>query len=228
MTTISGSRALVLGGSGGLGRALVATLSAGDARVVSAGVSGEPVSVDGAEMHIVGDISVSDDRERIVDTALDHLGGLDVVVLASGVVGFGSADAVRSSDLQRLIDVDLTGPLAFLGLVGPEVAEGGTVVVITGAIVDTPIPGTSAYAAAKAGLSSAAVVVGRELRRRKVTVIDARPPHTETGLAGRAMFGAAPTFPTGLTPDVVAARIVTAIEAGERELAPAAFTTDAV
>lgn len=228
MTTIAGARVLVMGGSGGLGRALVAGLSAGGARVVSAGVRNESVSVEGAEVHLVGDITVSDDRERIVDTALEHLGGLDVVVLASGVVGFGAADTVRSSDLQRLIDIDLTGPLAFLGLVGPEVAEGGTVVVITGAIVDTPIPGTSAYAAAKAGLSSAAVVLGRELRRRKVTVIDARPPHTETGLADRGLFGAAPTFPTGLTPDVVAARIVTAIEAGERELTPAAFTTDAV
>lgn len=228
MTTIAGARVLVMGGSGGLGRALVAQLSAGGARVVSAGVRGESALVDGAEQHLIGDITVSDDRERIVDTALEHLGGLDVVVLASGVVGFGAADAVRSADLQRLIDVDLTGPLAFLGLVGPEVAEGGTVVVITGAIVDTPIPGTSAYAAAKAGLSSAAVVLGRELRRRKVTVIDARPPHTETGLADRAVFGTAPTFPTGLTPEVVAARIVTAIETGERELTPAAFTTDAV
>ena len=228
MTTIAGARVLVMGGSGGLGRALVAQLSAGGARVVSAGVRGDVTPVARAEVHLVGDITVSDDRERIVDAALEHLGGLDVVVLGSGVVGFGTADTVRSADLQRLIDVDLTGPLAFLGLVGPEVAEGGTVVVITGAIVDTPIPGTSAYAAAKAGLSSAAVVLGRELRRRKVTVIDARPPHIETGLADRAVFGTAPTFPTGLTADVVSARIVAAIEAGERELPPAAFTTDAV
>ncbi|MGA1346525.1 MAG: SDR family NAD(P)-dependent oxidoreductase [Ilumatobacteraceae bacterium] len=227
MTTIAGSRVLVLGGSGGLGRALVAAFAVGGARVVSSGARDGVDPVSGAEVHVVGDITSSDDRERIVDAALEHLGGLDVVVLASGVVGFGSADTVRSADLQRLIDVDLTGPLAFLGLVGPEVSEGGSVVVLTGAIVDSPIPGTSAYAGAKAGLSSAAVVIGRELRRRKVTVIDARPPHTETGLADRAVFGAAPTFPAGLTADAVAARIVTAIEAGERELPPAAFTTGA-
>lgn len=226
MTTIAGARVLVTGGSGGLGRALVAGLSARGARVVSTGAHADVAAVEGAELHLAGDITVSDDRERIVDTALEHLGGLDLVVLASGVVGFGTADTVRSADLQRVIDVDLTGPLAFLGLVGPEVAEGGSVVVITGAIVDTPIPGTSAYAAAKAGLSSAAVVLGRELRRRKVTVIDARPPHTETGLADRAVFGTAPTFPTGLTADVVANRIVTAIAAGERELPPAAFTAE--
>jgi cyclic-di-GMP-binding biofilm dispersal mediator protein len=227
MTTISGSRVLVMGGSGGLGRALVAVLSSGGARVVSAGARPDAGPVAGAELHVVGDITSSDDRERIADSALEHLGGLDIVVVASGVVGFGTADTVRSADLQRLIDVDLTGPLAFLGLVGPEVAEGGTVVVLTGAIVDSPIPGTSTYAAAKAGLSSATVVIGRELRRRKVTVIDARPPHTETGLAGRAIFGSAPTFPAGLTAEAVAARIVSAIEAGERDLPPAVFTAGA-
>lgn len=227
MTTIAGSKVLVMGGSGGLGRALIAGLSARGGRVVSAGVRGDVDPVLGAETHLVGDITSSDDRERIVDAAIELLGGLDIVILASGVVGFGTADSVRSADLQRLIDVDLTGPLAFLGLVGPEVAEGGSVVVISGAIVDSPIPGTSAYAAAKAGLSSAAVVLGRELRRRKVTVIDARPPHTETGLADRAVFGSAPTFPAGLTADVVATRIVMAIEAGERELPPAAFAAGA-
>jgi cyclic-di-GMP-binding biofilm dispersal mediator protein len=227
MTTIAGSRVLVMGGSGGLGRALIAGLAARGGRVVSAGVRDVVEPVVGAERHIVGDITSIDDRERIVDTAIELLGGLDIVVLASGVVGFGTADSVRSADLQRLIDVDLTGPLAFLGLVGPEVAEGGSVVMITGAIVDSPIPATSAYAAAKAGLSSAAVVLGRELRRRKVTVIDARPPHTETGLADRAVFGVAPTFPAGLTADVVATRILMAIEAGERELTPAAFAAGA-
>ena len=83
-----------------------------------------------------------------------------------------------------------------------------------------------ADAAAKAGLSVAAGVVGREVRSRGVTVMDARPPHTETGLASRAVFGEAPAFRTGLDPATVADRIVAGILAGERELPPAAFAAD--
>ena len=54
-------------------------------------------------------------------------------------------------------------------------------------------------------------------------LLDARPPHTETGLAGRPVAGRAPLLPPGLRPEDVAARIVTAIEADERDLPSSAF-----
>ena len=223
MDSLMRARTLVVGGSGGLGRALVARLSAEGAQVVT--VARKPADVPGAVAHIVGDVTSADDRERMLDDAAASLGGLDLVILASGVVGFSPAATQRSDDLSDLIDADLTGPLALLGLSASAVDDGGTIVVLTGAIVDGPIPGTSAYAAAKAGLSVAAGVVGREVRSRGVTVMDARPPHTETGLASRAVFGEAPAFRTGLDPATVADRIVAGILAGERELPPAAFAS---
>jgi cyclic-di-GMP-binding biofilm dispersal mediator protein len=56
-----------------------------------------------------------------------------------------------------------------------------------------------------------------------VHVLDARPPHTETGLATRPLAGSAPRLPPGLDPADVAARIVDAIEADEPEVAAAGF-----
>ena len=221
METLMKARALVVGGTGGLGQAITARLSADGAQVVT--VSRDAAEVPGAVGHVVGDVTVAADRDRLIDESAAILGGLDVVILASGVVGFAPAATQRSDDLAALIDADLTGPLALLGLAAAAVDDGGTIVVITGAIVDGPIPGTSAYAAAKAGLSSAAKVVAREVRPRGITVIDARPPHTETGLASRAVFGKAPAFRTGAAPAAVADRIVAAVLASERELPPAAF-----
>ncbi|NBU16623.1 MAG: short-chain dehydrogenase, partial [Actinobacteria bacterium] len=61
-------------------------------------------------------------------------------------------------------------------------------------------------------------------RRTGIRVIDARPPHTETGLATRAVAGTAPRFPQGLSPDTVASRIVAAIADGETDLPSSAFT----
>ncbi|NBN90183.1 MAG: hypothetical protein EBV24_07760 [Actinobacteria bacterium] len=81
----------------------------------------------------------------------------------------------------------------------------------------------AAYTAAKAGLSAACPVLRRELRSRKINVIDARPPHTETGLATRAIFGDAPKMKQGLEAEVVAKRIVDAIVNDENELAPVVF-----
>ena len=50
--------------------------------------------------------------------------------------------------------------------------------------------------------------------------VDARPSHTETGLATRPILGMAPTLPEGLAPEAVAARIMRAIEAGRRHWRP--------
>jgi len=83
----------------------------------------------------------------------------------------------------------------------------------------------AAYSASKAAAWAAMTAAARELRRRRIDVIDARPPHTETGLATRPLAGTAPKMPEGLMPDVVAARIVTAVVAGERDLPTEAFTS---
>jgi cyclic-di-GMP-binding biofilm dispersal mediator protein len=81
----------------------------------------------------------------------------------------------------------------------------------------------AAYSASKAAAWAAMQAAARELRRRGIDVIDARPPHTETGLAGRAIAGTAPRMPEGLAPAAVAERIVAAIAAGERDLPAEAF-----
>jgi cyclic-di-GMP-binding biofilm dispersal mediator protein len=49
------------------------------------------------------------------------------------------------------------------------------------------------------------------------------PPPTETGLVSRPIAGQAPKLPNGLDPKQVAARVIDAIEAGEREVASDAF-----
>ncbi len=222
MTQLAGARVLVVGATGGLGRALVAAFTGAGAKVV--GSARTETVVDGLSAFVPGDITSAADRERVVDTAIEHLGGLDVVVVASGAVGFGPVEMVRSDDLAHLVDVDLTAPLALCGLVAPMVDEGGAVVVLTGAVVDTPMLGTGVYAAAKTGLSTAVGVMAREWRRRGVRFIDARPPHTETGLSERPLFGQAPRLGSGLAPEQVAARIATAVAGDETVLAPDAFS----
>jgi cyclic-di-GMP-binding biofilm dispersal mediator protein len=56
-----------------------------------------------------------------------------------------------------------------------------------------------------------------------VHVLDARPPHTETGLATRQLAGTAPRMAVGLDPAAVAVRIVDAIVAGDAEVPSSAF-----
>jgi short-subunit dehydrogenase len=89
---------------------------------------------------------------------------------------------------------------------------------------ELPTAGLVSYSAAKAGISAGFRALTREVRPRGVSVIDARPPHAETGLAGRALCGEPPKMRKGLDPAVVAERLVLAIEQDERDVPASAFT----
>ena len=146
---IRNTAVLVFGGTGGLGRMITEAAVSRGACVVTSSRSVEGPG--GEQLHVPGDITSSDDRERIVDAALEELGRLDIVIIASGVVGFGPVDMTRSDAMQSLVDIDLVGPLALCGLVAPMMTDGGTIAVITGAVADTTMLGTGVYTAAKAG-----------------------------------------------------------------------------
>ncbi len=200
---------LVTGATGGLGRCIANEIEAR---------GGFVLRTSGGEC----DIAEAEDRAVITQLVVDH-GGIDGVVFASGVVGFGAHGTLAAGAVQRLVDVNVTGPLELTNQLLPHVHDGGSIVFISGAVVDFTTAGMAAYTAAKAGLSAACPVLRRELRGRKINVLDARPPHTETGLATRAIFGEAPKMKQGMDPEVVAKRIVVAIENDESELAPVVF-----
>ena len=75
----------------------------------------------------------------------------------------------------------------------------------------------------KSALHSFGVAAGRELRRQGIRLIDARPGHTETELSRHPLAGATPVFPAGLSPAVVARRILEAIENDEKDLPSTSF-----
>ena len=97
------------------------------------------------------------------------------------------------------------------------------IVNISGVIAEQNLPGMAAYGASKAAVASFDEALAREARRAKVRVIDARPPHTETGLADRAIEGQAPRMPEGLPPETVAKVIAEAIDGDVTDLPSRAF-----
>ena len=79
--------------------------------------------------------------------------------------------------------------------------------------------------ASKAAVRSFDQALAREARRRNVRVLDARPPHTETGLAEHPLAGTAPRMPRGIAPEHVATVICDALELGTNDLPSTSFET---
>jgi cyclic-di-GMP-binding biofilm dispersal mediator protein len=157
-------------------------------------------------------------------TALASVAPFDGVVNATGVVAFGNVVDLDDATLARLFAVNSIAPIVMLRESAVHMNDGGFFVNISGVVATQPVAGMAAYSASKAAAWAAMTAAGRELRRRRIDVIDARPGHTETGLATRPLAGVAPKMPEGLAPNVVAARIVAAITAGERDLPTEAFS----
>ncbi len=224
---LDGSRVLVLGGSGELGSRIAAELRARGAEVVLAGRDAARLQARATELgglaSVQFDLTEPAHAEHVVGTAVELLGGLDGIVNAAGVVAFGALADLADPVLDQLVAADLVGPIRVIRTALPHL-EGGFVVNITGVVAEAPVAGMAAYSAVKAGLSAASRALARELRRDGVHVLDARPPHTETGLAGRAIDGRAPAMKEGLDPGAVAAAIVAGLAAGERELPAASFS----
>lgn len=225
-SALEGARVAVVGASGGLGTAFTHALAARGARPLLAGRDLDrlrAVGVAGAPMVEV-DVRDPGCGARIADAAVEAFGGLDGLVNATGVVAFGSLADHDDDTIEELFLTNAMGPLWLVRGVLPLLLESrGFVVQLSGVIAEQPMPGMAVYAATKAALMAADTALTRELRRVGVRIIDARPPHTETGLATRPILGSAPALPAGLAPEAVVERILGAIEAGETSLASTAF-----
>lgn len=161
---------------------------------------------------------------RIAEAASEASGGLDGLVNAAGVVAFGSLAEHDDDTIEELFLTNAMGPLWLVRGVLPLLqASEGFVVQLSAVVAEQPLPGMAVYSVTKAALTAADAALVRELRRVKVRVIDARPPHSETGLATRPIVGISPVLPGGLAPAAVAERIVHAIEAGETSIPSTAF-----
>lgn len=210
--------ALVAGGTGGIGSRVAALLESRGAKVTTVSRS------TGGDNHIAADLRSPAAAGDAVEEVVSRHGRLDIVVNAVGVVAFG--DAVATS-VDTVEEVFLTNTFAHVFLCQaalPAMGKGGVIVAVSGVVAEQNLPGMSVYGASKAAVRSFDEAFAREARRAGIRVIDARPPHTETGLATRAVAGTAPRFPQGLSPDTVASRIVAAIADGETDLSSSAFT----
>ncbi|HET9632126.1 MAG TPA: SDR family NAD(P)-dependent oxidoreductase, partial [Terrabacter sp.] len=146
------------------------------------------------------------------------------VVNAAGVVAFGTVEDLDDDTLDEVLLLDLVAPIRLARAAIGVLPEGGFLAQVSAVVAEKAMPGMAAYSAAKAGLTAFDAALATELRRRRIRVLDARPPHTETGLAARPVAGEAPRLPQGLDPDAVAARVVQALADDERDLPSSAFT----
>lgn len=161
---LTGRRAIVTGGAMGIGRAVAARLVQAGAQVAIADLDGEAAEVTAKELadagHVVravqADVSVEADAQRLVDTAVDWWGGVDLLVNNAGIFPTAPVLDMTVEAFARVIDVNLQGVFLCSRTVARHMVdqgEGGRIINITS--VDALHPssvGLAHYDASKHGV----------------------------------------------------------------------------
>jgi NAD(P)-dependent dehydrogenase (short-subunit alcohol dehydrogenase family) len=188
---LSGFRALVSGGTKGVGEAVVARLREAGVKVLTTARSRGELS--GDEMFVAADVTSAEGCKTIADAVRRRLGGVDIIV---HVVGGSSAPAGGFAVLddevwQRELNLNLLAAVRMDRALLPAMIEqgSGVIVHVTSIQRQLPLPeSTIAYAAAKAALSNYSKGLSKELGPKGVRVVRVSPGWVET-TAATALVG---------------------------------------
>ncbi len=236
MTDLGDRSIIIVGATGGLGAPMTRLLAEQGAHLTLVGRSADRLDElrttagCGDAECVPADIRKAASAQRVVDAAMSRWGAVDGVIFSAGVVAFGSVAETEDDILIDLFTLNALAPMRLLRAAQPALrgsAAAGRdpfVLHVSAVVAEQPMAGMAAYSAAKAALAAYDQAAMREMRREGIRLIDARPPHTETGLATRPIAGTAPRMPEGLSPEAVARRMLTAIMDGEKDLPSTAFS----
>lgn len=168
-----GRRVLVTAGSKGTGRATVQRFLDGGARVLTAARQ-EPQDCAGADF-VAADLTKPEGVRALAEAALERLGGVDVIVhVLGGSVAPGGGFAALTEDHWRAeIDLNLMSAVRLDRLLLPQMVANHSGVVIHVASIQRRLPlheSTTAYAAAKAALTTYSKALSKEVGPKGVRV----------------------------------------------------------
>ncbi|HVK63442.1 MAG TPA: SDR family oxidoreductase [Polyangium sp.] len=184
---LSEKRALVTGGTKGIGRATVERLVRGGARVVTTARSdadGLPAGV----TFIQADVGTARGAAAVAAATLEQLGGIDIVVhnVGGSTSPGGGVLALSDDDWQHTLDVDLLSAVRLDRVLLPAMLAQGAGAIVHVTSIQRRMPlhdATLAYAAAKAALATYSKGVSNEVGPRGIRVNTVAPGFTETTAA---------------------------------------------
>jgi 3-oxoacyl-[acyl-carrier protein] reductase len=182
-------RALVTGGSRGIGRAMVLGLAQSGASVAACynresddvkRLRGELEGIGGASYLTQADVSDAASVEKFVREASDRFGGLDIVINNAGVVSHAMLGDLELDEWHRVLDVNLTAIYLVTKAALPSMSSDGSIVNITSAVAMRGMPARTHYISSKAGVIGLTRALCKELGRGGIRVNALAPGIIET------------------------------------------------
>ncbi|WP_164011899.1 SDR family oxidoreductase [Pyxidicoccus trucidator] len=195
MGRYAGKKAVVTGGTQGMGLATVKALLDGGAEVLLTGRNERTLEVARRELgpraHVVrSDTASLADIDALARTVEEKLGRVDFVFINAGFARLGMFEHVTEAVYDQTFDINTKGAYFTAQRLAPLVKEGGSFVFTTSVANVTGIPGMSVYSGSKAALRSFAQGLASELLPRGIRVNAVSPGFIKTPTMG--VDGASP------------------------------------
>ncbi|HJZ54516.1 MAG TPA: SDR family oxidoreductase [Gemmataceae bacterium] len=228
---LAGLRVLVTGASQGIGRALAVVAAQKGCRVLAAArsqplldeLAAEIRQTNGTVETVVADVTKPEDRQAMVDAAVRHFGGLDVLINNAGIGATGHFMDCDPQTLRAIFETNFFGLTETTRAFLPLLKQGVTpaIVNISSVVGKRALPARSLYSSSKFAVAGFSESIRAELAKDGIDVIVVNPGLTQTNFS-KNMLEKKARMPMdhmrGMTSEQVAGATLRAIERGKNEV----------